>query len=135
MDSARFSNSQRLSCHIMNPDLFKPSPERVQVAQPVKPNRNKTEQIKPELAQVVADSKTGRCYCKGKLLGKVTTKRVPCGQRLPWSWLYSCSIRLAHIAKVVSFGYVAGPVGFCWEKMNSFSEQGGYNSRADIFPM
>ncbi|KAG5847685.1 serine/threonine-protein kinase PLK3 [Anguilla anguilla] len=70
MDSACFSNSQRLSCHIMNPDLFKPSPERVQVAQPVKPNRNKTEQIKPELAQVVADSKTGRCYCKGKLLGK-----------------------------------------------------------------
>ncbi|KAG7456961.1 hypothetical protein MATL_G00241460 [Megalops atlanticus] len=70
MDLACFSNSQRLSCHIMNPDLFKPSPERVQAAHPVKPNRGKSEQIRPELAQVVNDSKTGRSYCKGKLLGK-----------------------------------------------------------------
>ncbi|KAJ8270853.1 hypothetical protein GJAV_G00120020 [Gymnothorax javanicus] len=70
MDSACFSNSQRLSCLIMNQELFKPSPERAQVAPPVKPNRTKTEQIKPELAQVVTDSKTGRSYCKGKLLGK-----------------------------------------------------------------
>uniref|UniRef100_A0A8C4DWA2 Serine/threonine-protein kinase PLK n=1 Tax=Dicentrarchus labrax TaxID=13489 RepID=A0A8C4DWA2_DICLA len=32
--------------------------------------QNKPEQTKPELAQVVTDSKTGRSYSKGKLLGK-----------------------------------------------------------------
>ncbi|MBN3325389.1 PLK3 kinase, partial [Atractosteus spatula] len=53
----------------MNPDLFKASPERA-AAHPAKPNRNKLEQSRSELAHVVNDSKTGRCYCKGKLLGK-----------------------------------------------------------------
>ncbi|KAL0200992.1 hypothetical protein M9458_004179, partial [Cirrhinus mrigala] len=52
----------------MNPELFKPSP----AAQPpaAKPNRSKSEHVKTELAQVVVDAKTGRSYCKGKLLGK-----------------------------------------------------------------
>ncbi|TMS09710.1 Serine/threonine-protein kinase PLK3 [Larimichthys crocea] len=56
----------------MNADLFKPVPERgpQQSSAPVKTNRNKPEQTKPELAQVVTDSKTGRSYSKGKLLGK-----------------------------------------------------------------
>uniref|UniRef100_A0A8C4ZWU5 Serine/threonine-protein kinase PLK n=1 Tax=Gadus morhua TaxID=8049 RepID=A0A8C4ZWU5_GADMO len=65
--------AQRLSCHAMNPDLLKPCPEHgpPQPAAPrMKPNRNKTEQIKPELAPVVTDPKTGRSYSKGKLLGK-----------------------------------------------------------------
>uniref|UniRef100_A0A8C7J402 Serine/threonine-protein kinase PLK n=1 Tax=Oncorhynchus kisutch TaxID=8019 RepID=A0A8C7J402_ONCKI len=53
----------------MNPNLFKPCPER-EVIPPTKPNRTKSEQIKPELAQVVTDSKTGKSYSKGKLLGK-----------------------------------------------------------------
>ncbi|CAJ1072207.1 serine/threonine-protein kinase PLK3 [Xyrichtys novacula] len=56
----------------MNADLFKPVPERgpQQSSAPAKTNRNKTDQTKPELAQVVTDSKTGRSYSKGKLLGK-----------------------------------------------------------------
>lgn len=71
MDPSCFSTTQRLSCQMMNPDLFKASPDRTQIAQPPpKPSRSKSEQIKPELAQVVVDSKTGRSYCKGKLLGK-----------------------------------------------------------------
>ncbi|XP_030219799.1 serine/threonine-protein kinase PLK3 [Gadus morhua] len=73
MDTGCFSAAQRLSCHAMNPDLLKPCPEHgpPQPAAPrMKPNRNKTEQIKPELAPVVTDPKTGRSYSKGKLLGK-----------------------------------------------------------------
>ncbi|XP_030630323.1 serine/threonine-protein kinase PLK3 [Chanos chanos] len=70
MDPACFSTTQRLSCHMMNPDLFKPSPDRAQTAPPPKPSRSKSEQIKPEPAQVVVDPKTGRSYFKGKLLGK-----------------------------------------------------------------
>uniref|UniRef100_A0A8C7IBD6 Serine/threonine-protein kinase PLK n=1 Tax=Oncorhynchus kisutch TaxID=8019 RepID=A0A8C7IBD6_ONCKI len=54
----------------MNPDLFKPCPEHGQVIIPTKPNKTKSEQIKPDLAQVVTDSKTGKSYSKGKLLGK-----------------------------------------------------------------
>uniref|UniRef100_A0A673GD69 polo kinase n=1 Tax=Sinocyclocheilus rhinocerous TaxID=307959 RepID=A0A673GD69_9TELE len=64
MDPACFTSAQRLSCKMMNPDLFKPS----QAA--AKPNRSKSEHVKPEIAQVVVDAKTGRSYCKGKLLGK-----------------------------------------------------------------
>ncbi|XP_055722896.1 serine/threonine-protein kinase PLK3-like [Salvelinus fontinalis] len=56
-------------CLTMNPNLFKPCPER-EVIPPTKPNRTKSEQIKQELAQVVTDSKTGKSYSKGKLLGK-----------------------------------------------------------------
>uniref|UniRef100_A0A8C1L6D1 Serine/threonine-protein kinase PLK n=1 Tax=Cyprinus carpio TaxID=7962 RepID=A0A8C1L6D1_CYPCA len=59
--------SQRLSCKMMNPDLFKPS-QTAQAA--AKPNRSKSEHVKTEIAQVVVDAKTGRTYCKGKLLGK-----------------------------------------------------------------
>uniref|UniRef100_A0AAY4A3G7 Serine/threonine-protein kinase PLK n=1 Tax=Denticeps clupeoides TaxID=299321 RepID=A0AAY4A3G7_9TELE len=72
MDSTCFTTTQRLSCQIMNPDLFKASPERAQAAAaaPAKPTRAKSEQVKPELAQVVTDTKTGRSYCRGKLLGK-----------------------------------------------------------------
>ncbi|MEQ2185875.1 hypothetical protein GOODEAATRI_022674 [Goodea atripinnis] len=58
----------------MNADLFKPVPERGhhhQSAASTKNSRNKPEQSKPELAQVVTDPKTGRSYSKGKLLGKV----------------------------------------------------------------
>uniref|UniRef100_A0A7N8WTP3 Serine/threonine-protein kinase PLK n=1 Tax=Mastacembelus armatus TaxID=205130 RepID=A0A7N8WTP3_9TELE len=56
----------------MNADLFKSFPERgpQQSSAPVKTSRNKPEQTRPELAQVVTDSKTGRSYSKGKLLGK-----------------------------------------------------------------
>ncbi|XP_066548134.1 serine/threonine-protein kinase PLK3 [Amia ocellicauda] len=70
MEAARFSNSQRLACHIMSPDLYKVSPDRAPAVQPAKPSRAKAEQPRPELAQAVTDAKTGRCYCKGKLLGK-----------------------------------------------------------------
>ncbi|TNN60832.1 Serine/threonine-protein kinase PLK3 [Liparis tanakae] len=73
MDTGCFTAAQRISCHAMNADLFKPAaPERgpQQSAAPVKTSRNKAEQAKPELAQVVTDSKTGRSYSKGKLLGK-----------------------------------------------------------------
>uniref|UniRef100_A0A672PPX1 Serine/threonine-protein kinase PLK n=1 Tax=Sinocyclocheilus grahami TaxID=75366 RepID=A0A672PPX1_SINGR len=67
MDPACFTSAQRLSCKMMNPDLFKPS----QAPQPpAKPSRSKSEHVKTELAQVVVDAKTGRSYCKGKLLGK-----------------------------------------------------------------
>uniref|UniRef100_A0A8C1QQK3 Serine/threonine-protein kinase PLK n=1 Tax=Cyprinus carpio TaxID=7962 RepID=A0A8C1QQK3_CYPCA len=59
--------SYRLSCKMMNPDLFKPS-QTAQAA--AKPNRSKSEHVKTEIAQVVVDAKTGRTYCKGKLLGK-----------------------------------------------------------------
>lgn len=80
MDSGCFSAAQRLSCHIiMNADLLKPVPERGASQQqqqqpsaaPAKNSRNKPEQAKPEMAQVVTDTKTGRSYSKGKLLGKV----------------------------------------------------------------
>uniref|UniRef100_I3JUC7 Serine/threonine-protein kinase PLK n=1 Tax=Oreochromis niloticus TaxID=8128 RepID=I3JUC7_ORENI len=57
----------------MNADLFKPAPERggpQQTSAPAKNSRNKHDQPKPELAQVVTDLKTGRSYIKGKLLGK-----------------------------------------------------------------
>uniref|UniRef100_A0A673YQN5 Serine/threonine-protein kinase PLK n=1 Tax=Salmo trutta TaxID=8032 RepID=A0A673YQN5_SALTR len=70
MDTACFTTSQRTSCLTMNPDLFKPCPEHGQVILPTKPNKTKSEQIKPDLAQVVTDSKTGKSYSKGKLLGK-----------------------------------------------------------------
>lgn len=57
----------------MNADVFKPVPERGthQPSAAAKTNKNKSDQPKPELAQVVTDSKTGRSYSKGKLLGKV----------------------------------------------------------------
>lgn len=73
MDTGCFTAAQRISCHTMNADLFKPVPERgpQQSSAPVKTSRNKPEQTKPELAQVVTDSKTGRSYSKGRLLGKV----------------------------------------------------------------
>ncbi|XP_033883972.2 serine/threonine-protein kinase PLK3-like [Acipenser ruthenus] len=70
MDSACFSHSQHIACHIMSPDLFKASTERTQAVQATKPSRSKSELVRPELAQIVTDSKTGRCYCKGKLMGK-----------------------------------------------------------------
>ncbi|KAK3545905.1 hypothetical protein QTP70_016584 [Hemibagrus guttatus] len=70
MDPSCFSTVQRNSCQMMNPDLFKPSPERAPSAPTQKPNRSKCEQTKMELAQVVIDPKTGRSYSKGKLLGK-----------------------------------------------------------------
>uniref|UniRef100_A0A1A7YGP7 Serine/threonine-protein kinase PLK n=1 Tax=Iconisemion striatum TaxID=60296 RepID=A0A1A7YGP7_9TELE len=80
MDSGCFTAAQRFSCHsIMNADLFKPVPERGQQQQqqssnsnsaPAKNSRNKPEQTKPEMAQVVTDPKTGKSYSKGKLLGK-----------------------------------------------------------------
>uniref|UniRef100_A0A8C6SJ21 Serine/threonine-protein kinase PLK n=1 Tax=Neogobius melanostomus TaxID=47308 RepID=A0A8C6SJ21_9GOBI len=37
---------------------------------PGETSRNKGEQNKPEVAQVITDPKSGRCYSKGKLLGK-----------------------------------------------------------------
>ncbi|KAG9273620.1 serine/threonine-protein kinase PLK3 [Astyanax mexicanus] len=73
MDCTSFTTAQRRSCHIMNPELLNPSPDRSPAAPPPKPNRNtanKCEQPKPELAQVVVDPKSGRSYTKGKLLGK-----------------------------------------------------------------
>lgn len=72
MDTGCFSATQRISCLTMNADLFKPVPERgpPSSSAPVKMNRNKGDQNKPELAPVITDSKTGRCYSKGKLLGK-----------------------------------------------------------------
>ncbi|KAF7652963.1 hypothetical protein LDENG_00088870 [Lucifuga dentata] len=71
MDTGCFTAAQRIACHTMNADLFKPAPERgPQQSSAMKTNRNKNEQTKPELAQVVTDSKTGRSYSKGKLLGK-----------------------------------------------------------------
>ena len=73
MDPTCFTTEQRRSCQMMNPELFKPSPDRSQTSQPPKPNRStaKCEQTKTELAQVVVDPKTGKSYSKGKLLGKV----------------------------------------------------------------
>ncbi|XP_034038858.1 serine/threonine-protein kinase PLK3 [Thalassophryne amazonica] len=72
MDAARFVAAQHVSCHGTNVDLFKPVAERgsLQPAAPLKTSRNKPEQTKAELAQVVTDSRTGRSYSKGKLLGK-----------------------------------------------------------------
>nr|XP_057922419.1 serine/threonine-protein kinase PLK3 [Doryrhamphus excisus] len=75
MDLGCFTAAQRLSCHTMNAELFKPASERgtpqQQASAPAsKTGRNKSEQGKPELAQVVTDSRTGRSYSKGKLLGK-----------------------------------------------------------------
>uniref|UniRef100_A0A1A8F740 Serine/threonine-protein kinase PLK n=1 Tax=Nothobranchius korthausae TaxID=1143690 RepID=A0A1A8F740_9TELE len=60
----------------MNADVCKPAPERGQQqslnsnSAPAKNSRNKPEQSKPEMAQVVTDPKTGKTYSKGKLLGK-----------------------------------------------------------------
>ena len=74
MDTACFTASHRISCQTMNPDLFKQCPERGQIlpnSAKTTNNRTKSEQIKPELAQVITDSKTGKSYSKGKLLGKV----------------------------------------------------------------
>lgn len=75
MDTGCFTAAQRLSCHTMNADLLKPGSERAGAPQSSAPGRaagrSKAEQNKPELAQVVTDSKTGRSYSKGKLLGKV----------------------------------------------------------------
>lgn len=73
MDTGCFTAAQRISCHAMNADIFKPVPERGphQPSAAAKTNKNKADQPKPELAQVVTDSKTGRSYSKGKLLGKV----------------------------------------------------------------
>ncbi|KAM9844685.1 serine/threonine-protein kinase PLK3 isoform 1-T1 [Aulostomus maculatus] len=72
MDTGCFTATQRISCQTMNADLLKPVPERgpPQSSAPVKTSRNKPEQGKSELAQVVTDTKTGRSYSKGKLLGK-----------------------------------------------------------------
>ncbi|CAI5641257.1 serine/threonine-protein kinase PLK3 [Oreochromis niloticus] len=73
MSTGCFTAAQRISCHTMNADLFKPAPERggpQQTSAPAKNSRNKHDQPKPELAQVVTDLKTGRSYIKGKLLGK-----------------------------------------------------------------
>ncbi|XP_046870290.1 serine/threonine-protein kinase PLK3 [Hypomesus transpacificus] len=73
MDTACFTASHRISCQTMNPDLFKQCPERGQIlpnSAKTTNNRTKSEQIKPELAQVITDSKTGKSYSKGKLLGK-----------------------------------------------------------------
>lgn len=73
MDTGCFTATQRISCPTMSADVLKPAPERgpPQSSVPVKTSRNKPEQSKPELAHVVTDSKTGRSYSKGKLLGKV----------------------------------------------------------------
>lgn len=71
MDPSGFNTLQRHSCQIMNPELFQASPERNSPAPANKPSRNKCEQARVELAQVVVDPKTGRTYSKGKLLGKV----------------------------------------------------------------
>ena len=80
MDSGGcFTAAQRMSCHTtMNADLFKSGLERggggaggAPPPQAAKASRTKAEQIKPEVAQVVSDAKTGRSYSKGKLLGKV----------------------------------------------------------------
>lgn len=94
MDTGCFSAAQRISCHTMNADLFKPVPERgpQQSSASVKTSRNKPEQTKPELAQVVTDSKTGRSYSKGKLLGKVRRFKSVYGyflfiHFLPCEWL------------------------------------------------
>nr|XP_004542706.1 serine/threonine-protein kinase PLK3 [Maylandia zebra] len=73
MSTGCFTAAQRISCHTMNADLFKPAAERggpQQTSAPAKNSRNKHDQPKPELAQVVTDLKTGRSYIKGKLLGK-----------------------------------------------------------------
>ncbi|KAK0145291.1 Serine/threonine-protein kinase PLK3 [Merluccius polli] len=91
MDTGCFSAAHRISCHtMMNPDLLKPGPgsgpgldrgpgpaaaAAASAAPPpppapLKANRNKSEQIKADLAPVVTDPKTGRTYSKGKLLGK-----------------------------------------------------------------
>ncbi|KAM4552308.1 serine/threonine-protein kinase PLK3 [Odontesthes bonariensis] len=72
MDTGCFTAAQRISCHNMNADLLKPVPERgaQQSSGPARNSRNKADQTKPELAQVVTDTKTGRSYSKGKLLGK-----------------------------------------------------------------
>lgn len=73
MDTGCFTAAQRVSCHAMNADIFKPVPERgaQQPSAAAKTNKHKADQAKPELAQVVTDSKAGRSYSKGKLLGKV----------------------------------------------------------------
>lgn len=73
MDTGCFTAAQRISCHAMNADIFKPVPERGahQPTAAARTNKSKADQPKPELAQVVTDSKTGRSYSKGKLLGKV----------------------------------------------------------------
>ena len=68
MDSARFTTTQRLSCQMMNPDLFKASDRTQTIQPPPKPNRSKSEPTKPE---VVVDVEGKRCYYKGKILGKV----------------------------------------------------------------
>uniref|UniRef100_H3DCR5 Serine/threonine-protein kinase PLK n=1 Tax=Tetraodon nigroviridis TaxID=99883 RepID=H3DCR5_TETNG len=72
MDTGCFTAAQRISCHAMNADIFKPVPERGthQPSAAAKTIKNKGDQAKAELAQVVTDSKTGRSYSKGKLLGK-----------------------------------------------------------------
>ncbi|XP_041848646.1 serine/threonine-protein kinase PLK3 [Melanotaenia boesemani] len=72
MDTGCLKAPQRISCHNMNADLLKSGPERgpQQSSGTVRNGRNKPDQTKPELAQVVTDSKTGRSYSKGKLLGK-----------------------------------------------------------------
>ncbi|KAM9323210.1 serine/threonine-protein kinase PLK3 [Pholidichthys leucotaenia] len=74
MDSGYFTAAQRISCHTMSADLFKPVKERAapqqQSSAPPRNGRTKPDQSKPELAQVVTDPKTGRSYSKGKLLGK-----------------------------------------------------------------
>uniref|UniRef100_A0AAR2IJT9 Serine/threonine-protein kinase PLK n=1 Tax=Pygocentrus nattereri TaxID=42514 RepID=A0AAR2IJT9_PYGNA len=72
MDPSCFTTAQRRSCRIMNPELFKPPPDRSQASKPPKPSRSaaRCEQTKTELAQVVVDPKTGKSYSKGKLLGK-----------------------------------------------------------------
>ncbi|XP_066536928.1 serine/threonine-protein kinase PLK3 [Hoplias malabaricus] len=76
MDCTRFDSAQRRSCQIMmmmiNADLPKQTPDRSQATQPPKAHRAaaKSEAKPAEPAPVVMDSKTGRSYSKGKLLGK-----------------------------------------------------------------
>lgn len=72
METGCFTAAQRMSYPSMKGDLFQPELRPQQSAAPgVRASRNKTEQTKPELAQVVINSMTGRTYSKGKLLGKV----------------------------------------------------------------
>lgn len=72
MEPGCFTARQRVSIHAMNADVLKAAP-----AASVKSSRSKGEPTKPELAQVVTDSRTGRSYSKGKLLGKVRQNPDP----------------------------------------------------------
>lgn len=110
MDTGCFTAAQRISCHAMNADLFKPAPERgpQQSSAPVKTSRNKPEQTKPELAQVVTDSKTGRTYTKGKLLGKVwrlhvNVTRLSTGLSIRRRFFFCCCFFFLFVLKTRCF--------------------------------